>query len=287
MSELTMKTTIESRTITACMPADVQGDVLKEMLQTGLARDLKGNAVSIHSSISAKSVVKLQQLAASVSAKRTLEIGCAMGISTLAVLYVLQTLGGGSHVAIDPNQTGNGPDQWSSIALAMVGAAGLSANFQLLEEPSHIALPRLLASGDRFDLIFIDGWHSFDYTFVDYFYSDLLLREGGILVFDDVGMPQVHEVCRFVETHKAYERLGGTFEGPPLNPFNRLKFCLLRRDASPWGSIQAYQKLRTTTVPWSFWQSRFYPYFRVYRYWMTLRRLERRYPYPTANNGHQ
>jgi len=268
------------------VPADVQGDVLKDMLRTGMARDLQGNVVSINSAISAESVIKLQQLAASVSAKRTLEVGCAMGVSTLALLYTLQELGGGSHMAIDPNQTGRGPDQWRGIALAMVGAAGLSANFQLLEEPSHVALPRLLAEGERFDLIFIDGWHSFDYTFVDYFYSDLLLRERGILVFDDAGMPQVHEVCRFVETHKAYQRLGGAFEGPPMNPFNKLKHRLLRRDTSPWGSIQAYRKLRTTTVPWSFWQSNFYPYFWMYRYWMTLRGLERRYPYPAANNGH-
>ena len=36
-----------------------------------------------------------------------------------------------------------------------------------------------------FDFIFIDGWHTFDYTLVDMFYADRLLRIGGYLLIDD------------------------------------------------------------------------------------------------------
>jgi hypothetical protein len=71
--------------------------------------------------------------------------------------------------------------------------------------------------------------------------------------------------------------------GPPMNPWRRLKRRLLRSEAtSEWGSIQAYRKLRSTTVPWAFFQSDFYPYFRLYRHWIALRGLTRQRPYEVA-----
>jgi len=51
----------------------------------------------------------------------------------------------------------------------------------------------------------------------------LLLRDGGISVFDDWEMPQVHHVCWFLETHKAYERITEFSRWQPLNPLLRLE----------------------------------------------------------------
>src|SRR5438270_558707 len=179
---------------------DVHGEVLRQMLRTATALDQQNQAVALHSSIPPESAARLQELIADLKPSDCLEIGCAMGVSTLAIVYALERLGHGWHVAIDPNQTGKADGQWNGIGLTMVGAAGLAHRFTLLEEPSYTALPRLFEQNRRFDLIFIDGWHSFDYTFVDYFYADLLLRDGGVLIFDDWQMPQVHHVCWFLET---------------------------------------------------------------------------------------
>ena len=44
---------------------------------------------------------------------------------------------------------------------------------------------RWKASGQRIDFAFIDGWHTFDYAMIDFFYVDLLLKPGGVLVIDD------------------------------------------------------------------------------------------------------
>ena len=154
-------------------------------------------------------------------------------------------------------------------------AAGLADLLTLFEEPSYVSLPRLVSQNANFDFIFIDGWHSFDYTFVDYFYSDLLLRDGGILVFDDWEMPQVHHVCWFLETHKAYERITEFSRWHPLNPLLRLKSIFTRTGRTPtWGSICAYRKIQSTTIPWNFFESEFYPYFRLYRAWLKIRGLK-------------
>ena len=54
------------------------------------------------------------------------------------------------------------------------------------EELSEIALPSLLKEKEgRFDLIFIDGLHSYDQVMLDFYYANRLIRIGGFIVFDD------------------------------------------------------------------------------------------------------
>lgn len=135
---------------------------------------------------------------------KTLEVGMAYGISSL---YIAQALidsgrGGVHHVAIDPYQS----SQWANIGTANVLAAGLANKqlFTLIERESFRALPQLVEEGAAVDLIFLDGMHTFDYTLVDFFYADLLLRDGGILVLDDLQMPAVQRVKNFIELNRSY-----------------------------------------------------------------------------------
>jgi hypothetical protein len=212
----------------------------------------------------------------------------AQGMSTLAILHALAKKGRGKQTAIGPYQCravdyydpSLGPSEaggWEGIGLAMVERAGLTHMLQWIEEPDYLALPRLLERGERYDLIFIDGYHTFDYVFLDYFYSDLLLNEGGFLVFDDVLLPMVHKVCWFVETHKAYRRLGPSMTHP-LNTAYRAFMAAQRllglrgpRNADrEWGSIMAYQKIRSTKVRPLYFHTAFYPYFRG---WWLLKRF--------------
>jgi predicted O-methyltransferase YrrM len=54
---------------------------------------------------------------------------------------------------------------------------------------SSLALPSLLQSGRRFDLIYIDGSHDRDDVIVDTVLSWRLLNESGILIWDDYTYP--------------------------------------------------------------------------------------------------
>jgi predicted O-methyltransferase YrrM len=47
----------------------------------------------------------------------------------------------------------------------------------------------LLERNEKFDLAFIDGWHTFDHTLLDAFLSYRMLNIGGLLIIDDVQMP--------------------------------------------------------------------------------------------------
>ena len=120
--------------------------------------------------------------------KNILEIGFAYGISSLFICEALKENGRGKLISIDPNQS----TQWKNIGVKHLRQSGLSKYSELMEEPSYSAMPKLLKGSSKekykfsMDLIFIDGMHLFDYTLVDLFYADLLLRVGGVVVLDDI-----------------------------------------------------------------------------------------------------
>ena len=101
-------------------------------------------------------------------------------------------------------------------ALAGLGELGLEDTFELMEGPGHEMLPRLLAEGRQFDFAFIDGWHTFDYTLVDAFYIDKMLRPGGIMTVHDMHMPSKRKVWGYLSGHRRYRKLRG-----PVRPLVR------------------------------------------------------------------
>jgi hypothetical protein len=56
-------------------------------------------------------------------------------------------------------------------------------------------LPRLAAAGARIQFAFIDGWHTFHHTLVDFFFVDRMLNVGEIVIIDDVGYSSL---CHFI-----------------------------------------------------------------------------------------
>jgi hypothetical protein len=61
----------------------------------------------------------------------------------------------------------------------------IAGRIELLEGLSHNVLPRLLARGRKYDLIFIDGGHSYEDVSSDWLSCQQLLAPGGTIAFDD------------------------------------------------------------------------------------------------------
>ncbi len=79
----------------------------------------------------------------------------------------------------------------------------LAKHFRLVEQPSHLALPELFRNGERFDFVFIDGNHTFDFVLLDFFYADRMLEIGGVIGFDDLWMLAVRQVVAYVMRNRA------------------------------------------------------------------------------------
>lgn len=139
----------------------------------------------------------LYLLAKSAPDADALEVGFATG-STAA--YTLSGLGNGKLTSIDYAQ-----DQYEREGVALIASLKLSNRHTLIEENSIIALPNLYQSGQRFSLIFLDGWKTFDHVWVDTFYCAKMLMVDGYIVFDDARMPAVRKCISLLKRYYGFE----------------------------------------------------------------------------------
>lgn len=131
----------------------------------------------------------------------TLEIGCGYGLSSLFICSALQKRHNAKHTIIDPFQY----KDYYGIGISNLKRINCTF-FELIQEPSEYALAKLAQTlPGAFDLIFIDGWHTFDHTLLDLFYSNRLLKIGGYLIIDDCRLPSVAKAISYFSKYPAYK----------------------------------------------------------------------------------
>jgi hypothetical protein len=75
-------------------------------------------------------------------------------------------------------------------------------------EQSELALPRLAAEGERFEVGFIDGCHNWPSVFVDFCYVNLMMPVGGTLLLDDVQLYSVQQLYFLLREQEEFEYVG-------------------------------------------------------------------------------
>ena len=179
--------------------------VLQEILQSGKVRSNSGESFDlgfVH--IPQREGEFLEQLILEARPKVSLEIGLAFGISALFISEAIRLVKGTRHIVIDPCQS----DSFKNIGLNNLYNAGFEDLVEFHESPSCTVLPKLECAGTRIDFAFIDGAHSFEAVFVDMFYTDRILRVGGILAVDDTHFPAVLEALRHLLDTRRYSLVG-------------------------------------------------------------------------------
>jgi predicted O-methyltransferase YrrM len=132
--------------------------------------------------------------------KKSLEIGLAFGVSAVYIMLATKRV----HYIIDPFAD---RDIYQGLGRKNIVRFGLAKNCRLYTETSQQVLPRLLDKRLSFDLAFVDGSHYFDDQFVDLFFLDKLLEEGGWLVWHDAWTGPVKTLASWIETNKPnYQR---------------------------------------------------------------------------------
>jgi len=175
--------------------------VLNKMVTSGITLDPSGNQKNIHSGIRPPEMEALYTTIIKAKPNTVIEVGMAYGISTLAILTALRDLGGKRKlISIDPFQE----TVWNNCALESIRRDNLQDLHEHVSEMSCIALPELLKSGVCIELGYIDGWHTFDYALLDFWYLDRMLLAGGIIGVNDCGYPAVHKMLHFIKSHRRY-----------------------------------------------------------------------------------
>ena len=178
--------------------------VIKEILVERSAYTLAGEKIPVHSDIGVAHAEALYKTILETRPTTVIEVGMAFGVSSLAILTALREIGlNGKLLSIDPVQT---PD-WKGCGLAAIARAGLKDRHEMHEDYDYNALPKLLASGLKIEFAYIDGWHTFDYALLDWWYLDRMLRAGGIAAFNDCSWPAVEKAIDFVLSHRKYTEI--------------------------------------------------------------------------------
>lgn len=183
--------------------------------------------------------------------KRVLEIGMANGMSAIymcSALKEVQNLEVSDNqlskvsqkelsksevpkpflISIDPFQK----SQWKNTGLQTLRDAKLLSYHMLIEELDYLALPKLLKEfgPESFDLIFIDGNHLFDYTVLDFFFAEKLLRIGGLIVLDDIRHENTGKGYKYIQ--KNYINLVELKN--TINFNTQGTFMKIAKDQRPW-----------------------------------------------------
>lgn len=200
---------------------------LKNIVDSKTVVDDDGHEYPLNSEVTGEVGALLQRMIRQEDPEVTLEVGLAYGVSAMFICEALQEGRGKRHIAVDPLQFGDvhGLDLqydlsqwgeydwapstgWRGIGVRNVEQAGYGAMLEHVNAPSNLGLPALLRDKTVVDFAFIDGWHTFDYVLLDFMYVDWMLREGGVVVFDDANNPAIRRVLRYVLTNRRYEVVG-------------------------------------------------------------------------------
>ncbi|MDP1821505.1 MAG: class I SAM-dependent methyltransferase [Acidimicrobiales bacterium] len=129
---------------------------------------------------------------------RTIETGSGLSTVLFAAL-------GARHICCTAGQ------EEADRVLAHCGSRGIATDGLRFEVgSSHATLPALEAGGTEVDLVLVDGSHAFPLPQVDWFYAAAMLRCGGTLIVDDIGLPAVSVLVRFLELDPRWRRVSGT-----------------------------------------------------------------------------
>jgi predicted O-methyltransferase YrrM len=163
----------------------------------------KSRTMKIHSSIDHLTAITLNNLVKNNKYSNVLEIGMAFGTSSLAIIAALPK--SGLLYSIDPYQTDT--KHWDSVGLIRLNESNATHKHRLIQEKSFIALPELIKKGNLFDLVYIDGWHTFDGTLIDLFYSDKLLKPNGVIGVNDTNFASVNKALKWFISHRDYQEV--------------------------------------------------------------------------------
>jgi predicted O-methyltransferase YrrM len=129
---------------------------------------------------------------------RTLETGSGLSTVLFAAL-------GAEHICCTAGQ------EEADRVLAHCTSRGIPTDHLRFEVGSSSrTLPALEAAGTTRDLVLIDGSHAFPLPAIDWFYGAALLERGGVLVVDDLRLPAVRVLTRFLDQDPRWQHVGGT-----------------------------------------------------------------------------
>lgn len=176
----------------------------KLLLYKHYYNDENKDLIEVNSNISLNEGIELFKIIKQYKPKKLVEIGFAVGISTLFMLCALEN--DGILYSVDPYQK----IQWNKFGLINVNNL---LDEQKLPKKMHKFIEdysiNFFKKEDRsYDLVFIDGDHSYEGTMIDLYGADKVLKKNGLMIIDDVLHYDVKKSLKnFLKKKDYYEKI--------------------------------------------------------------------------------
>ncbi len=228
--------------------------IIQEILEKRTTRSVNGKTVNVLGQISAHEGELIRKCIEETNAEVSVEVGLAFGTSAMFICEYLKKSNRTRHYVIDPFQMYEA--SYGGIGINNLKKSGFGDIVEFIDKPSQLALPELEQRKITVDFAFIDGWHTFDHTLVDFFFTDRIMRKGGIIVLDDTDWPAVSKLVSFIKSNRSYEFVDGTpprtfKKGSSGNPMNSLKsmFKKAAKEVPLYGAM-AFRKISNDSRSW-------------------------------------
>jgi len=170
--------------------------ILEKAFDTSLVYAENGATITLDSNVSRDEALLLSYAVKYLRPVKSIEIGLAKGVSTLAILGAIRENKIGHHVVCDPFQA-----DYQNAGIEMVRRAGLDQFWTFHRKFAEEVVPTI----DSCEFAFIDASHLFDLTLCEFVLVDKKLCEGGVVGFHDLWMPSLQKLLRFVLANRGYE----------------------------------------------------------------------------------
>ncbi len=173
-------------------------ELLEQIFKSRQVLDAEGKPRELHAETQREQCLLLQRIVGEVKPMRSLEVGLAYGVSTLAICEKLPV--GARHIVCDPYQS-----DWNDVGLLNVKRGGFESVVDFRRQMAHRVLAELEAAGSSLDFAYLDGGKTVDLVMVNVFYLTRILRVGGVIVMDDCDFPGIRMVCHFMSKLPCYQ----------------------------------------------------------------------------------
>jgi|SRR5690242_3398888 len=176
-------------------------DSLEEIFRLGtMATGIEGERVLLNSHTPMEQGLFIQKIYDTIKPERSLEIGFAMGISTMFILEKCREYKRNNkcHIVIEPYS-------WGPAAMFNITKEGLDKYVDLRNELSDRILPQMYLDNERIQMAYVDTTKVFDTVLQDFYFIDKILDVGGVIIIDDATCGGVGTVVRFINTLPHYQ----------------------------------------------------------------------------------
>lgn len=194
-------------------------NLLNDIFENGCFLTTEGEKVKFHSETPKGQCEYIQKLILDHKLRKSIEIGMAHGLSTLAICESINFNEGKRHVAIDPFEI----TDWGGFGIKLIENSNYFNMLDFKERHCYEALSELIVNDERFDFAYIDSVKQFDWIIADFFLIDKLLEVDGIIVLDDVSWPGIRKVTRFISRLPHYKVVDQFPENKPSKRKQLLK----------------------------------------------------------------